>query len=282
MLSSAAIVCISNNYKLHVGGRVEAYIPPSAMSLQRRAHTRRISESMLRHQTKLFSTSTSTPTINGQAPAITTITSHDNRHYSAHQSTSLFNVGYDADAIMSYYDVRPWEVGLRLNMLGLPLLGWYLGLVTDKILKIDEKENVERKRGVELREHFVRSKSVALIKSGQALSLRSDLLKSKIWAEELGKLVDEVGSFPDLEAMNIMRDELSDILPAVKNARLKQEEQLTKKQKTRQKWSSARSGRRNKLTRLVENDPILSMFEFYNDVRTVASASIGQVVSCYN
>ena len=278
MLSSAAaIVCISNNYKLPVGGRAEAYIPPSTMSLQRRVHKRRISESMLRHQTELFSTSTSTPTINGQAPAITTITSHENRHYSAHQSTSLFNVGYDADAIMSYYDVRPWEVGLRLNMLGLPLLGWYLGLVTDKILKIDEKENVERKRGVELRGHFVRSKSVALIKSGQALSLRSDLLKSKIWAEELGKLVDEVGSFPDLEAMNIMRDELSDILPAVKNARLKQEEQLPKKQKTRQKWSSA-----GKLTRLVENDPILSMFEFYNDVRTVASASIGQVVSCYS
>eukprot|EP00804_Cyclotella_cryptica_P022183 CCRYP_011641-RD/>CCRYP_011641-RD protein AED:0.20 eAED:0.20 QI:0/0.66/0.57/1/0.66/0.57/7/4176/642 len=119
-------------------------------------------------------------------------------------------------------------------MLGLPLLGWYIGLLTDKLLKIDSKESVERKRGAELRMHLVRSRSVALIKSGQALSLRPDLLKSKIWAEELGKLVDEVGSFPDLEAMKIIQDELS-------------------------------------------NDPVLSLFEFYNDCRVVASASIGQV-----
>jgi predicted unusual protein kinase regulating ubiquinone biosynthesis (AarF/ABC1/UbiB family) len=104
-------------------------------------------------------------------------------------------------------------------MLGLPLLGWWLGLVMDGIMKIDDKESTERKRGEQLRMHFVRSKSVALIKSGQALSLRPDLLKKRIWAEELGKLVDEVGSFPDMDAMNIMREELSDILPKVKRAR---------------------------------------------------------------
>jgi hypothetical protein len=39
------------------------------------------------------------------------------------QSTSLFNVGYDAQSILDFYDRRPWEIGLRLNMLGLPLLG---------------------------------------------------------------------------------------------------------------------------------------------------------------
>lgn len=111
--------------------------------------------------------------------------------------------------------------------------------------------------------HLVRSKSVALIKSGQALSLRPDLLKSKIWAEELGKLVDEVGSFSDIDAMKIMRDELSDLLPKVKNIK-----SLEAKSKTKQKSGSR--GRKTKLSRFVESDPILSLFEFYNDYRVVS------------
>ncbi|KAL3772086.1 hypothetical protein ACHAW5_004924 [Stephanodiscus triporus] len=182
-------------------------------------------------------------------------------------STSLFNVGYNAQSILNFYDQRPWEIVLRLNMLGLPLLGWYLGLVMDKTLKIDDDEGVERKRGEELRMHLVRSKSVALIKSGQALSLRPDLLKSKIWAEELGKLVDEVGSFPDLDAMNIMREELSDLLPRINNA---------KRMESNNSKQTPGIGK-TRLSRLVESDPVLQMFEFYNDYRVVASASIGQV-----
>lgn len=186
----------------------------------------------------------------------------------SHHSTSLFNVGYDADGILNYYDKRPWEVGLRLNMLGLPLLGWFLGLRTDSMLNIDKLESVERKRGAELRHHLVRSRSVALIKSGQALSLRPDLLKSKLWADELGKLVDEVGSFPDIDAMNIMREELSDLLPRLKN--IKRTEATTKQR-------FVTKGSKSRLQRLVESDPILSLFEFYNDCRVVASASVGQV-----
>lgn len=139
----------------------------------------------------------------------------------------------------------------------------------DRILKLDEDEAVERKRGEELRMHIIKSKSVALIKSGQALSLRPDILKSKIWAEELGKLVDEVGSFSDLEAMNIMRDELSDLLPRMKNV----------KQMDTTKVSKGKTGRRKtRLSQFVEYDPVLSMFEFDNDYQAVASASIGQVV----
>jgi predicted unusual protein kinase regulating ubiquinone biosynthesis (AarF/ABC1/UbiB family) len=181
----------------------------------------------------------------------------------------LFSVGYDAKSIINFYDQRPWEVALRLNMLGLPLLGWYLGLLTDKVMKIDGKESVERKRGAELRMHFVRSRSVALIKSGQALSLRPDLLKSKIWAEELGKLVDEVGSFSDLEAMKIMQGELSDLLPRIRNVKRMESKSMTK--------SKRKATKASRLLRFVENDPVLSLFEFYNDCTTVASASIGQV-----
>ena len=49
-------------------------------------------------------------------------------------------------------------------MLGFPLLGWYLGLLTDKAFGQSENPEVQRRRGVELRQHLVRSQSVALIK----------------------------------------------------------------------------------------------------------------------
>lgn len=75
--------------------------------------------------------------------------------------------------------------------------------------------------------------------------------------------MDAVGGFSDFEAMNIVRKELSDLLPRLKNAALLSR---TKKQKNL-----------SKLQNLLENDPILSLFEFYNDGGSVASASIGQV-----
>jgi predicted unusual protein kinase regulating ubiquinone biosynthesis (AarF/ABC1/UbiB family) len=144
-----------------------------------------------------------------------------------------------------------------------------LRLLCDKALGIDGDVDVQRKRGAELREHFVASKSVALIKSGQALSLRPDLIRNRYWAEELGKLVDAVGAFPDIDAMKIMRHELRDMLP-----------RLDKTKATWQAEANARTkGRRkmNRLQKMVELDPILSLFEFYNDYRAIASASIGQV-----
>jgi len=72
--------------------------------------------------------------------------------------------GYDAQTILDFYDRRPLQVGWRLNSLGFPLLGWYLGLLADKALGIADQPRVQRKRGVELRHHLVRSQSVALIK----------------------------------------------------------------------------------------------------------------------
>lgn len=129
---------------------------------------------------------------------------------------------------------------------------------------IDQKIDVQRKRGAELRQHLVDSKSVALIKSGQALSLRPDLIRNKYWAEELGKLVDAVGAFPDIDAMNIIRHELRDLLPSKSSWQNEMNSRYAKKSTS-------------KLQKMVESDPILSIFEFYNDYRAVASASIGQV-----
>jgi len=175
--------------------------------------------------------------------------------------------GYDGKTIDAFYDRRPLQVGWRLNSLGFPLLGWYLGLLMDKSFGVSDKANVQRKRGVELRELLVQSRSVALIKSGQALSLRPDLIRNKIWAEELGKLVDAVGAFNDLEAMRIMKKELEDLAPRMKV--------------TRASWKDAfKKNKAKAVTRLekyVANDPILSLFEFSNGNQAVASASIGQV-----
>jgi len=173
-------------------------------------------------------------------------------------------IDYDAHSIIDHYDKRPLEVGWRLNCLGLPLLSWYFSLLTDKWLGREKDTKIQRQRGRELREHLVRSGSVAFIKSGQALSLRPDLIRNKIWAEELGKLVDAVGSFSDIEAMNILRRELSDLLPKIR----------TTNAEPRRK----REGKYlDKLQSLQDTDPILRLFEFTNGGRSVASASIGQV-----
>ncbi|CAJ1969590.1 unnamed protein product [Cylindrotheca closterium] len=175
--------------------------------------------------------------------------------------------GYSGKTIDAFYDRRPLQVGWRLNSLGFPLLGWYLGLLMDNTLGISDKPDVQRKRGAELRELLVRSRSVALIKSGQALSLRPDLIRNKIWAEELGKLVDAVGAFDDLEAMKIIKKELEDLAPRMKV--------------TRDFWKDAFKKNKakavTKLEKFVANDPTLSLFEFYNGNQAIASASIGQV-----
>jgi len=139
------------------------------------------------------------------------------------------------------------------------ILGWYLSLLQDELFN-SHSDSLQRARGAQLRHALASSGSVALIKSGQALSLRPDLLKNTIWAEELGKLVDEVGSFNDFDAMKIMKQELGDLTafkPTVKrndgNIKLSKLEQMT------------------------QMDPILSLFEFQNSNLAVASASIGQV-----
>lgn len=169
-------------------------------------------------------------------------------------------IGYNAKEICDFYDRRPFVVGWRLNKLSLPLLVWYIGLLQDELFN-RHSPALQRARGAQLRKALASSGSVALIKSGQALSLRPDLLKNTIWAEELGKLVDEVGSFDDVDAMKIMKEQLSD-LPALLPV---------------SKRNNRRDKKMSKLERMVEMDPILSLFDFENSNLAVASASIGQV-----
>jgi len=148
--------------------------------------------------------------------------------------------------------------------LGIPLLGWGVGLGLDHVTGSSKYEHVQRQRGAELRNLLVQSGSVALIKSGQALSLRPDLIQNKIWAEELGKLVDAVGSFSDVTAMKIVRNQLSDLRPRLSENGKKEVRSLEQIKGSRAE-------------RIAQSDPVLALFEFFNDNKAVASASIGQV-----
>lgn len=125
LLSSVIVYMANKGNKLtmtYIGA--EAYVVPPSLTIpsqqnhhkhKQRRLLSRSSTTTRQTQTKLFSTAP-TAAVNGLA-------AQEHSH-----STSLFNVGYDAKSIIKFYDQRPWEVGLRLNMLGLPLLGELLKL----------------------------------------------------------------------------------------------------------------------------------------------------------
>lgn len=93
LLLSSVMVCMTNIDNLPSIG---AYAYSSQLATS------------LRSETKLHAS----------APVANELVAQEHTH-----STSLFNVGYNAQSILNFYDQRPWEIGLRLNMLGLPLLG---------------------------------------------------------------------------------------------------------------------------------------------------------------
>jgi hypothetical protein len=101
LLLSSVVVCMACRDKL-------PSIGADAYSTQFATPPRNYKRCITLSQTRLHA---SAPVANGLA-------AQENTH-----PTSLFNVGYDPQSILNFYDRRPLEVGLRLNMLGLPLLG---------------------------------------------------------------------------------------------------------------------------------------------------------------
>jgi hypothetical protein len=97
LLSSVLVLTTQHHHYFRQSIGTDAYVMPSSMPMHRSTRRFRSSETRL-HE------------VNG-------IAVQDNMHSSFH------NVGYDANSIINFYDRRPWEIGLRLNMLGLPLLG---------------------------------------------------------------------------------------------------------------------------------------------------------------
>jgi predicted unusual protein kinase regulating ubiquinone biosynthesis (AarF/ABC1/UbiB family) len=119
---------------------------------------------------------------------------------------------YNAAAIDQEYSGRPLEVWQRLVDIGSPLLGWWLcrkfDNITSSFRTYEENEALLNERAADLKNCIVQGKSVAFIKSGQALALRPDLVKSAEYVRELTKLQDEVGCFENDIAMRIFEEDI--------------------------------------------------------------------------
>eukprot|EP00904_Undaria_pinnatifida_P008595 jgi/Undpi1/4866/HiC_scaffold_19.g08219.m1 len=119
---------------------------------------------------------------------------------------------YDGNRIEDYYASKPLEVFERFLRIGPPITAWYLQQKLDKKTAKFLPEKVaaamNEDRAQELRSILASSGSVTFIKSGQALSLRGDLVKNREYVRELTKLQDEVGTFPNSVAFKIMEEDL--------------------------------------------------------------------------
>ena len=122
------------------------------------------------------------------------------------------NGEYDGTKIDNYYNRKPLLVWERFVDIGSPLLGWWLIKKFNSITARyrTQEENSIRKNllAEDLKNSIVQTKSVTIIKSGQALALRPDIIKSPEYIRELTKLQDEVGTFSNVQAMQIIREEL--------------------------------------------------------------------------
>jgi ABC-type microcin C transport system permease subunit YejE len=89
---------------------------------------------------------------------------------------------YEPEEIDAYYDGRPLLVLQRVIEVGSPLLAWYVNRKIDQTLEPyrSDEENAELRaaRAKNLRDSIVKGKSVTFIKTGQALALRPDIVKS--------------------------------------------------------------------------------------------------------
>ena len=119
---------------------------------------------------------------------------------------------YCGSKLDDYYNSKPIEVWERFIDIGSPLLGWWLirkfNNVTASFRTKEENELRKNLLAADLKNSIVQTRSVTIIKSGQALALRPDLVKSPEYIRELTKLQDEVGTFSNELAMQIIREEL--------------------------------------------------------------------------
>lgn len=111
---------------------------------------------------------------------------------------------YDAEAIASYYRLRPWQVIWRAIAVVWLFGNFALHLYWDKITN---RESINQpKRARELRK-IITVLGPAYIKVGQALSTRPDLIR-KDFLDELTKLQDQLPPFPNHIAFEIIESGL--------------------------------------------------------------------------
>lgn len=113
--------------------------------------------------------------------------------------------GYDPKAIAQYYLYRPWLVIWRGINIILSFARFFIGLKWDELWNVEMRQ-VASKHATELREILTRL-GPTFIKVGQALSTRPDLIR-KDFLEELIKLQDQLPSFDNAIAFNIIETEL--------------------------------------------------------------------------
>ncbi|NEQ50460.1 MAG: AarF/ABC1/UbiB kinase family protein [Leptolyngbya sp. SIO3F4] len=129
----------------------------------------------------------------------------NDRSYSSVQSVDDL-LTYDPSAIADYYRTRPLQILLRLIELVWTFLGFGLGLLWDR--QIGNQDKNEPKRAVQLREVLTRL-GPAYIKIGQALSTRPDLVPPA-FMEELVKLQDQIPPFPNEIAFRLIQEDLGE------------------------------------------------------------------------
>lgn len=147
-----------------------------------------------------------------RADAATTTTTTISTTSSEKELQESLYRSYDGSMIDEYYRRRPLMVWERLIDIGSPLLGWYINRKADdltSILRTEQQNNDRHKlRAKDLRDAIVQGKSVTFIKSGQALALRPDIVKSAEYIAQLQTLQDEVGTFDNKLAMRMIEQEL--------------------------------------------------------------------------
>lgn len=111
---------------------------------------------------------------------------------------------YNPDAIVAYYNRRPWHTLSRLIRVLVPTLGFVLRIWWDKI-RNRVRQN-ERTRAIQLRKILTKF-GPTYIKIGQALSTRPDLVPAT-YLEELAFLQDQLPPFPNEVAYHFIEDEL--------------------------------------------------------------------------
>lgn len=133
----------------------------------------------------------------------------------AYNTVSLRDVrgDYNGSLIDRYYNERPNEVSARIFEIGMPVVNWWAQRKLDSLTNKFSNNSVDREkqlksRAKQLRDAIVAGKSVTFIKSGQALALRPDLVKSPEYIKELLTLQDEVGTFDNSIAMKIIEEDL--------------------------------------------------------------------------
>ena len=111
---------------------------------------------------------------------------------------------YHPELIAAFYRKRPFQVLGRLIKIIFPLVGFALGIWSEK--KRGNNPAESRAKAIQLRE-ILTTLGPAYIKIGQALSTRPDLVPP-IYLEELTTLQDQLPSFPNEVAYRFIEEEL--------------------------------------------------------------------------